>query len=357
MDSGALNRANGGWAVVALGTLLGAGFVWNFLRELRRLDVVGPPVLALLLGLAVAAGVVAAGALVLRSDLSRPATWRVAAWAGGGLVLAAITNGLTVLIRVAEGRPLGEPQLPLLVGGSSGALAGALLGVLNAKLADAKRSAEHSRESLRFLNSLLRHELLNGLTIVSGNAARLRADCPLDEAEMAERTAVIEDRSEEMATLVRDLRPVARTFGGDEDLGAVDLSAILHDRVESARETFPAAEVEADVPDGVTVRATEALSHVFENLLVNAIEHNEGETARVWVSVDAGPETVRVTVADDGPGIPEGEREGLFEASSEGAHGVGLYIVASLVEQFEGDVEVAESEAGGAAFTVTLPTA
>ncbi|MFB6120494.1 MAG: ATP-binding protein [Halobacteriaceae archaeon] len=349
---------DGGWAIVALGALLAGAFLANFLHEIRTLDVVGPPLLALLLGLGLAAGVAGAGLVVLRSEMSVRDTWLVVGWTGGGFLLATTANALTVLIRVAEGRPPGEPQLGVLVGGGTGALAGALLGILHAQHAEAKRSAERSRESLRFLNSLLRHELLNGLTIVAGNASRLEGDLPPDAEAAADRCAVIEDRSEEMAELVRDLRPVARTFGGDESLEAVDLSAVLRERVESARKTFPDAEIAAEIPDGVTVRATDAVSHVFENLVVNAIEHNTGETARVRVTVDSTADPVVVTVADDGPGIPEAERETLFEADDDGgAHGVGLYIVGSLVEQFDGDVEVGESEMGGAAFTVTLPSA
>ena len=221
----------------------------------------------------------------------------------------------------------------------------------------AKRSAERSRESLRFLNSLLRHELLNGLTIVRGHAAQLQADAAADETEIEERTAVIETRSEEMADLVRDLRPVARTFGGNEERQPIDLSKTLRERVESARVTFPEAESDAEIPEGVTVPATDAVSHVFENLLVNAVEHNEGDRARVKVEAETEVDTARVTVADDGPGISDAERETLFEPSEGGAHGVGLSIVASLVEQFGGDLTVGESDMGGAAITVTLPTA
>jgi two-component system sensor histidine kinase TrcS len=107
------------------------------------------------------------------------------------------------------------------------------------------------------------------------------------------------------------------------------------------------------------------LQQLLANLLANARIHTpEGVTVTVGVSV-AGPDTVRLTVADDGPGIPAAIMPNLFgrfvradKARSRelGSSGLGLAIVASIVDAHGGTV-VVDSVPGHTEFTVLLPAA
>jgi signal transduction histidine kinase len=113
---------------------------------------------------------------------------------------------------------------------------------------------------------------------------------------------------------------------------------------------------------GGRVRGEEvALAQVVRNLVDNAERHAE---ALVRIVVDESGGDVNLVVEDDGPGVPEDQRERVFErfvrldearARDDGGSGLGLAIVEEIVRAHGGSVSVAASELGGARFAVRLP--
>jgi signal transduction histidine kinase len=103
------------------------------------------------------------------------------------------------------------------------------------------------------------------------------------------------------------------------------------------------------------------ISSVFRNLLKNAIQHNDKDTAEVTISVNNYDDTVTVNVADNGPGVPDGRKETVFGKGEQGLDssgtGMGLYLVNTLVSAHSGGVWIDDNEPEGAIFTVELPTA
>lgn len=104
--------------------------------------------------------------------------------------------------------------------------------------------------------------------------------------------------------------------------------------------------------------ADEYLSELFENLLANAIEHNDAATPRVRVSVTVDTEKAVVRIADNGPGMPDDHKDSLFdwEESSRAdiGMGVGLAIVTALVDRYDGRIWVEDNEPTGTAVYVEL---
>jgi signal transduction histidine kinase len=111
------------------------------------------------------------------------------------------------------------------------------------------------------------------------------------------------------------------------------------------------------------------LQSVFRNLISNAVQHNDAETPRVEVDATERGDTVAVSVVDNGPGVPESQREDIFGKGNKGLDstgtGLGLFLVRTLVESFGGSVRVEDSESAaastiedvGAVFVVELPVA
>ena len=105
-----------------------------------------------------------------------------------------------------------------------------------------------------------------------------------------------------------------------------------------------------------------AIETILSNLLGNALKYGEGSL--VEVSLEETSTAVRLTVADNGPGIPEAEKKKVFERfyrrgneevrKTKGT-GIGLYLVKLLVEQHGGTVAVSDNIPKGARFMVTLP--
>ncbi|WP_143420945.1 sensor histidine kinase [Halorubrum halodurans] len=100
------------------------------------------------------------------------------------------------------------------------------------------------------------------------------------------------------------------------------------------------------------------LSSVFRNLLENAVQHNDEETPEITVRCVDGEETVRVRIADNGPGVPDEQKAEIFGKGESGlgssGSGIGLYLVNTLTDQFGGDVWVEDNDPKGAVFVVEL---
>jgi two-component system sensor histidine kinase KdpD len=121
--------------------------------------------------------------------------------------------------------------------------------------------------------------------------------------------------------------------------------------------------IEIDAQDVVVPLDAAKVERIIENLVSNAIRHTPPE-ARIWVRARARGDGVALVVEDDGPGIPEGSREDVFEpfrqvAGSAAEHspgvGIGLSLVRRFAELHGGRAWVEEREGGGASFQVFLP--
>jgi signal transduction histidine kinase len=106
---------------------------------------------------------------------------------------------------------------------------------------------------------------------------------------------------------------------------------------------------------------TRLLRRLFRNLLENAARHGGGEPASVVL--DAAGGMARAVICDRGPGVPEAERERIFEpfyrlkgaAESAGGAGLGLALVKQIAERHGGAARCLEREGGGACFEIMLP--
>ncbi|MFC7027586.1 sensor histidine kinase [Halomicroarcula sp. GCM10025710] len=114
----------------------------------------------------------------------------------------------------------------------------------------------------------------------------------------------------------------------------VDVVPHIRERVDAVRRAYPEATVELDCPDELVVHADWLLGTVLDNLVENAIVHNEG-TPSLTVAVERCGQTACIRVTDDGPTIPETELDVFSEGTETPLHhskGVGLWLVTWVVE-------------------------
>jgi signal transduction histidine kinase len=146
----------------------------------------------------------------------------------------------------------------------------------------------------------------------------------------------------------------------------VDVALVLRDAVSDLR---PLAEARGgtlavEVPDALRASVdVDGLLRVVANLVENALKYGPAGQ-RVTVGAESGPEGLRIRVDDEGPGIPEDERERIFERfarldrdrnTSVGGTGLGLAVVRETVALSGGRVHVEDAPGGGARFVVLLP--
>jgi two-component system OmpR family sensor kinase len=272
---------------------------------------------------------------------------------GIGATAGAIAAGdLTRRVEPADGRTeVGRLGLAL----------NAMLAQIEAAFDERRRSEERLR---RFVADAS-HELRTPLTSIRGYAELFRRGAGSRPEDLAKSMARIEAEASRMGILVDDLLLLARLDQGRPlDRKPVDLARVAGEAVESARA------VEPDRPIGLSadgpielIGDRGRLRQVVDNLLDNVRVHTPAGTP-VHVSVSADGAGASLTVADEGAGLEPDAAARLFErfyrgdparSRETGGAGLGLSIVAAIVESHGGTVRVVPREGGGTILEVRLP--
>ena len=210
------------------------------------------------------------------------------------------------------------------------------------------------------------HELNNPLTSITVYAEYLVRKLESQGAEVPdlEKLRRIGASAQRILRFSRDLVQYARPSG--RDLEPVDVSSVVRQSVSICEHLVErggiALDVEVDPELPVIQAIAGQLEQVLINLITNAVHAVEGRAAgRVVVRAKVeSPSTILVEVGDSGPGIPEPDRERIFEpfytTKPDGkGTGLGLPIVRNIVDQHRGEISITTSDLGGAAFRVILP--
>lgn len=230
------------------------------------------------------------------------------------------------------------------------------------------RAQDASRAKSQFL-STMSHELRTPLNAILGFAQLLGVDPdePLSERQ-EQNVGYITSAGRHLLDLITDVLDLARIEAGniELDVQALDVGALVADCVRLVEGLASQRDVGVEVgrPAAVTVQADAVrIRQALLNLLSNAIKYNSvGGAVAVEVSTsDAG--TVRISVADTGPGIPPALAAGLFEPFNRlGAErgeiegtGIGLSITRQLVEAMGGTVGFGTEVGRGSRFWIELP--
>lgn len=224
-----------------------------------------------------------------------------------------------------------------------GATLGAIVGDRTARSRRTNEQLVQYAERAMLVNRLLRHEILNAVSVVRGYATENDdVDDPAD---------VIRESTEQIERTVERVSEFAATTG---DVAATDLGA----SVETVLQRLPDdadVTIDGEMPDDTLVRADERIDLLVAELVENAIDH-AGPDATVTVDVTGNARTIDLTVRDDGPGLPEAAEKALAARSlpefDDPSFGYGLQMVRLLVEQYGGSIEAVSN--GGTALTVTL---
>ena len=226
--------------------------------------------------------------------------------------------------------------------------------------ADPEERLKRQRDDLQLLNQVMRHDIRNDLQLVGAYAELLDDHIDEDGEEYLEVIKRNTQSAVSLTTTVRDLAEVM--LREDAEPSSVSLDRVLSQQVEEVRSAYAEAvfTVEGSFPEASVV-GDEMLSSVFRNLLRNAVQHNDETPPKVTVtaSVDESAGAAEVRIADNGPGIPEEQRDEVFGKGEKGLDspgaGIGLYLVRSLVEIYGGDVWIEDNEPKGAVFLIRLP--
>lgn len=240
----------------------------------------------------------------------------------------------------------------------------------NRRLTALLREQEVANEQLReaqeakdvFL-SALSHELRTPLTAVVGLGETLQAHGEqLTAAQRGDMVGRLIANGHRLQRLLTDLLDLRRLQQGATDL-ALDV-VHLPDLVARALEDVATEqhELHLEVPEVAASLDAAKVERIVANLVANACKHTP-PGSRIWVRMTVGEGTVALVVEDDGPGVPDALKAGVFEVFRQGPHsrtdpspgtGVGLSIVERFARLHGGEARVEDRPGGGARFHVDL---
>jgi two-component system OmpR family sensor kinase len=225
---------------------------------------------------------------------------------------------------------------------------------------------EASDRRLRRFIADASHELRTPLAAVRAYAELFGRGAANRPEDLERSMSGITRESERMSLLVDDLLLLARLDEGRPlERKPVDLAQLVGEAVDAARVVEPDRSVDVSV-EPATVTGDEArLRQVLDNLFANARSHTPPGTP-VSVDLQRVDGQARLSIADHGPGLTEEHATRVFErfyradtsrSRASGGVGLGLSIVAAVIEAHGGTAEAAPTPGGGATFVITLPLA
>jgi two-component system sensor histidine kinase KdpD len=223
-------------------------------------------------------------------------------------------------------------------------------------------------ESERLRNSLLAalsHDLRTPLTILVGLAESLALTKPPLSPDQLETAQAIQDEARRMSTLVSNLLDMARIESGEVTLNLQwqPLEEVVGAALDATRAMLKQHRIEVRLPLDLPLVRFDALllERVLVNLLENASKYTPAGTT-VILAAEVVADKLKVSVTDDGPGLPSGSEERVFQKFTRGDResatpgvGLGLAICRAIIESHHGTITGMNRPGGGATFAFTLP--
>jgi signal transduction histidine kinase len=211
------------------------------------------------------------------------------------------------------------------------------------------------QQRLEVLYRVIRHNLRNEMSVILNYADIASGMTDDDQVEMAADT--ITETGRKLTSLSEKARQIQNALDTAETTESVDVAQVVRQVADDQREAFPEATIRTDVPDSCSASAIPALELAVENVIENAAKHSEAEEPTVDVGVASGEDGVYLSVADDGPGIPEQERNVLTkgrETALEHGSGLGLWLVYWVVDKSGGTLHFDDNSPQGSVVTMVL---
>lgn len=255
-----------------------------------------------------------------------------------------------------------------------GAILGALVGSYDGQRHRRQRDLheEHERvqrlsNRLTILNRVFRHDIRNAVNVILGHAQHIRDG----EGDYVRSTKRIDAKARELQEMSDCARRLERLLDRETaQTSPIDIAPAL--RTKASEFTGTGIDVETDIPESVEVCSTPMIEDAVDELLTNAVEHNDATTPRLTITArsdggerhgdgdtDADTGTATIRIRDNGPGIPEHELEVLergHETALRHSSGLGLWFVRWVVDASNGRLTFDRNEPRGSVVELHLPS-
>ena len=295
--------------------------------------------------------------------------WRVLIICGGVIIGTVVVGWFFSLIMIDPFRLLAQqarainaqskPEEVQVRGVSEAVEIGEAVEGMLARIGDEQVRTRAALESARDFAAVASHELRTPLTAMRTNLEVLSTL----ELEPDQRAEVISDTVRTQSRIEATLTALERLAQGElttaDDFVPFDIAELLDRAAHDAERTYPDLVVSlVPSPAVLMVGLPVGLRLVIDNAIANAVKH--GGATEVRLAVASSAAGVRITVDDNGSGVPESERTAVFDRFARGStasrsgSGLGLALVAQQAELHGGTAELATSALGGAQLVLQL---
>mgnify|MGYP000224070002 CR=1 FL=1 len=351
------------------GALLGLGFALIAFSTIRVIQS-DASLTSFVIGIAIPGAlaiVLFAGAIGMFQYGLTDHSLRIATWTCSGVVVMILAVILDI-IALEFLQPGFDLALYIVTtAAAAGAVLGFLIGMYDAHQRQIQQNLARKRDEatlltqrLSVLNRVLRHDLRTQAQLLYGDAGQLEAGTLSSEQAAAE----IRTKADRLSRLSAEANQLHEVFdGGDIETETCDIVSLVREAGDVVQAAHNDLAIEYDVPEKQLVEAPPMFTHAVQQLFYNVVQHTNGDDPRAEVSVstvDPANSSVQLTVADNGPGIPENElihNDLQTESQLRHSKGLGLWLVTWIVDRGNGtlNIETHPSENIGTAVQITFP--
>jgi len=199
-------------------------------------------------------------------------------------------------------------------------------------------------EHLNLLNEIIRHEILNDLTVINGALILYKENRKEKSLEMAL------DRITICIEKINQMKDLELFYSSHSDLTIYSVTDVLEDVIKLHPSTT------FNIQGQSQVLANECFNSVFDNLISNAIIH--GKTDTIDIKIEGDAKYCRISIADQGIGIPDEIKDKIFDKNfaygETGKTGLGLYVVREVMQYYGGYVCVEDNTPKGTIVTLVF---
>jgi len=210
-----------------------------------------------------------------------------------------------------------------------------------------RKLVEEMNKTLKVVNSILRHDVLNHLTVIGGSLEVYKMK--KDEKFLASATNAV-DRSVDLIKKMKEVEMVI----SPKEMKMVDLRQVIDEVVRK----HPGSKIGFEVEGQGEVLADDALVSVFDNIVNNAILHSGSDVVRIVISKGREEGYCEVRISDQGVGIPNEVKPKIWQEGykygKSGQSGLGLFIVKKVMERYGGLAYVEDNRPKGTTFVLRL---
>ncbi len=213
-----------------------------------------------------------------------------------------------------------------------------------------KKKAE---EREKFLHSMLRHDLKNRFEIEEGYLDLISETVlTKQQKKLVNKLERVNKRNRKMVKKIRTLKKIENFEKSKE----INLDKVVKEVIEETKNLAKENNIDIKYEGEKTkLIGNNLIKELFSNLILNGINHSDGDQIKVKLQ---RTDNIKIIVEDDGGGIPDYLKDDIFKKGSKrgdnAGSGLGLYIVKRITEIYNGEIEVKDSDMGGARFEVEL---